>query len=200
MSARSKALAFHPPSIKGGIWRRIQIHPRMMLHPFPGVKFRGNLARRLRRMSKDSKIRNLLEQGRDIIWRRFIQLQKKTDVRANATRSQQHSASARPHHEPGEQPPAPNAGYQVPTFPRILLLPTKDRGREVYRKRGGATLFQETPHRAVVPHDPGDKWPFPTNAVAARDHSSPSSDRQPGFHFRGSTQHFQDRHLPWRPR
>ena len=114
------------PTIRGGLLKRIQIHFRMMFHPFPGVKFRGNLVRRLLRMSEDRKVRNLLKRRDEFAQHRVIQMQR-TDSKTKAIRSKQHSNSGQPRHEPGESPPVPAA-----TFSPIALLPTKERGREAF--------------------------------------------------------------------
>ena len=65
----------YAPTIKGGIVRRIQIHPRMMSHPFSSAKLRGDLARHLLRMGKNRKEQNLLKQGDEIAQHRSIQIQ-----------------------------------------------------------------------------------------------------------------------------
>ena len=125
----------YAPTIKGGLLRRIQIHPRVMFRPFPGAKFRSDLARHLPRMSENRAVQSLLKQGDKFAQDRLMQMQRKlTERRMQLVRD---SNSRQPRHGPGELPPVPAASYRAPTFPPILLLPTKEREREAYcRTRG----------------------------------------------------------------
>ena len=48
------------PSATGALERRVHVHPSMMFHPFPSIKFRGDLVRHMWRAGKDRQLRNLL--------------------------------------------------------------------------------------------------------------------------------------------